>query len=103
MRIWQCSAEYYEKNRDLKERLTEFRAEIEGLKKEDRLSDHDKIHATNVQFGIDKYSSLRKVRLGLRRSSTSVLDLQCQVRFQLQSAGDIPRWLKTKAGFLGCA
>lgn len=41
--------------------MNEFRAEIECLKVEDRQSEHDRIHASNIQMGIDKYSTLRKV------------------------------------------
>ncbi|KAH7731905.1 moesin/ezrin/radixin protein [Aphelenchoides avenae] len=67
-------AEYYEKNQDLKDRLIEFRSKIEGLKKEDRLTDHDKIHATNVQYGIDKYSSLRKSGAGSTKSRVQMFD-----------------------------
>uniref|UniRef100_A0A0M3IIX7 ERM_C domain-containing protein n=1 Tax=Ascaris lumbricoides TaxID=6252 RepID=A0A0M3IIX7_ASCLU len=40
--------------------MSEFRAEIESLKVEDRQTEHDRIHAANVQKGIDKYSTLRK-------------------------------------------
>lgn len=54
-------AEYNEKTKQLKEKMSEFRAEIESLKVEDRQTEHDRIHAANVQKGIDKYSTLRKV------------------------------------------
>ncbi|EJW88300.1 hypothetical protein WUBG_00787 [Wuchereria bancrofti] len=40
--------------------MTEFRNEIESLKVVDRQSEHDRIHAANLQMGIDKYSTLRK-------------------------------------------
>ncbi|VDK42399.1 unnamed protein product [Anisakis simplex] len=54
-------AEYNEKTKQLKQKMSEFRAEIENLKVEDRQTEHDRIHASNVQKGMDKYSTLRKV------------------------------------------
>lgn len=54
-------ADYNEKKKSLQEKMTEFRNEIESLKVVDRQSEHDRIHATNLQMGIDKYSTLRKV------------------------------------------
>lgn len=54
-------ADYNEKKKSLQEKMTEFRNEIESLKVVDRQSEHDRIHATNIQMGIDKYSTLRKV------------------------------------------
>lgn len=56
-------ADYNEKKKSLQEKMTEFRNEIESLKVVDRQSEHDRIHATNLQMGIDKYSTLRKVIL----------------------------------------
>uniref|UniRef100_A0AC35THA0 Moesin/ezrin/radixin homolog 1 n=1 Tax=Rhabditophanes sp. KR3021 TaxID=114890 RepID=A0AC35THA0_9BILA len=52
--------EINEKNRALQERLHNFRLEIESLKRNEYLSEHDKIHEKNLQTGIDKYSALRK-------------------------------------------
>lgn len=53
--------DYSEKKHNLKERLTDFRAEIENLKREDRQTEHDRIHQFNIKSGFDKYSTLRKV------------------------------------------
>lgn len=39
----------------------DFRTEIEILKRENRQSDHDRIYTSNLNSGIDKYSTLRKV------------------------------------------
>ncbi|VBB31861.1 unnamed protein product [Acanthocheilonema viteae] len=58
--IEKSRADYNEKKKSLKEKMTEFRNEIESLKVVDRQSEHDRIHATNLQMGIDKYSTLRK-------------------------------------------
>ncbi|VDD90118.1 unnamed protein product [Enterobius vermicularis] len=55
------NAEFNERKKRLKEKMSEFRAEIESLKVEERQSEHDRIHAANVNMGIDKYSTLRKV------------------------------------------
>ncbi|MCP9257627.1 Merlin [Dirofilaria immitis] len=52
-------ADYNEKKKPSR-KMTEFRNEIESLKVVDRQSEHDRIHATNLQMGIDKYSTLRK-------------------------------------------
>ncbi|KAK0417471.1 hypothetical protein QR680_013029 [Steinernema hermaphroditum] len=58
-----------EKTRRFREKMSEFRQEIDMLKKEEKISDHDRIHANNIHLGFDKYSTLRR------------------------SAGDIPNWL----------
>lgn len=55
--------EYSEKNRTLRDRLLNFRAELEALKLEDRQTVHDQVYDTNLKSGIDKYSSLRKVEI----------------------------------------
>jgi hypothetical protein len=47
----------------LRESLAKFREEIEQLKKQDLESEHDRVHANNVQLGFDKYSVLRRVSL----------------------------------------
>ncbi|VDN24409.1 unnamed protein product [Gongylonema pulchrum] len=59
--IEKSRADYNEKKKSLQEKMNEFRNEIESLKVEERQSEHDRIHAANVQLGIDKYSTLRKV------------------------------------------
>ena len=56
-----CSIENNERNRKMRLNLQKFREDIESLKKLDVDSDYDRIHASNVQFGIDKYSALRRV------------------------------------------
>ncbi|VDN34983.1 unnamed protein product [Gongylonema pulchrum] len=58
--IEKSRADYNEKKKSLQEKMNEFRNEIESLKVEERQSEHDRIHAANVQLGIDKYSTLRK-------------------------------------------
>ncbi|TKR78360.1 hypothetical protein L596_019172 [Steinernema carpocapsae] len=58
-----------DKTRQFRDKMSEFRQEIDQLKKDEKLSDHDRIHANNLHLGFDKYSTLRR------------------------SAGDIPTWL----------
>lgn len=41
----------------------DFRNETELLKRENRQSEHDRIYTLNLNSGIDKYSTLRKVLL----------------------------------------
>uniref|UniRef100_A0A914ZVB4 Moesin/ezrin/radixin homolog 1 n=2 Tax=Parascaris univalens TaxID=6257 RepID=A0A914ZVB4_PARUN len=72
--IEKSRAEYNEKTKQLKEKMSEFRAEIESLKVEDRQTEHDRIHAANVQKGIDKYSTLRKSGAGSAKSRVQVFD-----------------------------
>lgn len=59
--INQSNEEYFQRNRDFRGKLAEFRKEIESLKVEDRQTDNDKIYENNIQKGWDKYSTLRKV------------------------------------------
>ncbi|CAD5215856.1 unnamed protein product [Bursaphelenchus okinawaensis] len=59
--IEKTKIENSERNRELKERLSHLRQEIDVLKKQDSITEHDRVHANNVQMGLDKYSALRKV------------------------------------------
>uniref|UniRef100_A0A0K0FC48 Moesin/ezrin/radixin homolog 1 n=1 Tax=Strongyloides venezuelensis TaxID=75913 RepID=A0A0K0FC48_STRVS len=61
-------------NKVLKDMLHEFRAEIESLKREEYLSEHDRIHEKNLQTGLDKYSVLRKSGAGSTKSRVQVFD-----------------------------
>ncbi|VDK72377.1 unnamed protein product [Litomosoides sigmodontis] len=72
--IEKSRADYNEKKKSLQEKMTEFRNEIESLKVVDRQSEHDRIHATNVQMGIDKYSTLRKSSAGATKTRVQVFD-----------------------------
>ncbi|MFH4981461.1 hypothetical protein AB6A40_008170 [Gnathostoma spinigerum] len=72
--IEQSRAEYKEKTKNLKEKLNEFRAELESLKVEERQSEHDRIHAANMNAGIDKFSTLRKSQAGTPKSRVQVFD-----------------------------
>ncbi|KAL4003688.1 Ezrin/radixin/moesin family protein [Acanthocheilonema viteae] len=72
--IEKSRADYNEKKKSLKEKMTEFRNEIESLKVVDRQSEHDRIHATNLQMGIDKYSTLRKSGAGATKTRVQVFD-----------------------------
>ncbi|KAI6201085.1 Moesin/ezrin/radixin-like protein 1 [Aphelenchoides besseyi] len=67
----QARNENNERNRDLRESLMKFREEIEQLKKQDADNDYDRIHANNLQFGIDKYSALRRSGAGTPRKRIS--------------------------------
>ena len=53
---------YNERAKHFKERLEEFRSEIEGLKREERLTEQDRQHMINLQRGLDKQGTLRMVR-----------------------------------------
>ncbi|VDN02033.1 unnamed protein product [Thelazia callipaeda] len=59
--IEKSRADYNEKKKSLQEKMNEFRDEMEILKVENRQSEHDRIHIANIQMGMDKYSTLRKV------------------------------------------
>uniref|UniRef100_A0A0N4Z9A6 Moesin/ezrin/radixin homolog 1 n=1 Tax=Parastrongyloides trichosuri TaxID=131310 RepID=A0A0N4Z9A6_PARTI len=61
-------------NKVLQDMLHEFRAEIESLKREEYLSEHDRIHEKNLQIGLDKYSVLRKSGAGSTKSRVQVFD-----------------------------
>ncbi|VDM63814.1 unnamed protein product [Angiostrongylus costaricensis] len=58
--------DFSEKARLFKERLNEFRNEIDAMKREDRQTEHDVIHAHNVQNGFDKFATLRMVGWGCK-------------------------------------
>ncbi|KJH50852.1 FERM PH-like domain protein, partial [Dictyocaulus viviparus] len=51
--------DFSEKARLFKERLNDFRNEIDAMKREDRQTEHDVIHAHNVHNGLDKFTTLR--------------------------------------------
>ncbi|VDM71368.1 unnamed protein product [Strongylus vulgaris] len=51
--------DFSEKARLFKERLDDFRNEIDALKREDRQTEHDVIHQHNVHNGFDKFTTLR--------------------------------------------
>ncbi|VDO39215.1 unnamed protein product [Onchocerca flexuosa] len=72
--IEKSRADYNEKKKSLQEKMTEFRNEIENLKVVNRQSEHDRIHATNLQMGIDKYSTLRKSGAGATKTRVQVFD-----------------------------
>lgn len=52
---------FAERSRQFKERLTEFRNDIDNMKREDRQTDNDREHSRNVQHGFDKMTTLRMV------------------------------------------
>lgn len=55
-------AEYNEKNQSLRERLLNFRTEMEALKREGTETENDRIFALKLKTGcFDKHSTLRKV------------------------------------------
>uniref|UniRef100_A0A915D4J1 FERM domain-containing protein n=1 Tax=Ditylenchus dipsaci TaxID=166011 RepID=A0A915D4J1_9BILA len=66
--------EYYIKNHNLKERLLNFRTEIERLKLEDKQSELDRIYSSNLHSGIDKYSTLRKSGAGSSKCRVKVYE-----------------------------
>lgn len=72
--IESTNADFNERKKRLKEKMCEFRAEIESLKVEERQSEHDRIHAANVTMGIDKYSTLRKSGAGPTKTRVQVFD-----------------------------
>lgn len=53
--------DFSEKGRLFKERLNDFRNEVDALKREDRQTEHDVIHAHNIHNGFDKFTTLRMV------------------------------------------
>uniref|UniRef100_A0A7E5A1B0 Moesin/ezrin/radixin homolog 1 n=1 Tax=Panagrellus redivivus TaxID=6233 RepID=A0A7E5A1B0_PANRE len=59
------SDEYRQRNLDFRTRLADFRREIEALKIEDRQTENDKAHESNLQNGLDRYASQRKSELDL--------------------------------------
>ncbi|PAV87959.1 hypothetical protein WR25_20246 [Diploscapter pachys] len=72
--------EYSEKARAFKDKLNQFRHEIEGLKKEDRQTEHDIIHQQNLQNGFDKNTTLRMMPSPQKRASASTTDSKIDVK-----------------------
>lgn len=68
------NADFNERKKRLQEKMSEFRAEIESLRVEERQSEHDRIHAANVDMGIDKYSTVRKSGAGSAKSRVQLFD-----------------------------
>ncbi|KAJ1363257.1 hypothetical protein KIN20_023084 [Parelaphostrongylus tenuis] len=66
--------DFSEKARLFKERLNEFRNEIDALKREDRQTEHDVIHAQNVQNGFDKFTTLRMSSRGAPKQRVEVFE-----------------------------
>ncbi|PIO57710.1 Ezrin/radixin/moesin family protein, partial [Teladorsagia circumcincta] len=54
-----CKHDFSEKARLFKERLDDFRNEIDAMKREDRQTEHDVIHIHNMHNGFDKFTTLR--------------------------------------------
>uniref|UniRef100_A0A1I7Y0A5 Moesin/ezrin/radixin homolog 1 n=1 Tax=Steinernema glaseri TaxID=37863 RepID=A0A1I7Y0A5_9BILA len=63
-----------EKTRRFREKMSEFRQEIDQLKKEEKVSEHDRIHANNLHLGFDKYSTLRRSGAGPAKSRVKVFE-----------------------------
>ncbi|KAE9414555.1 hypothetical protein Angca_007685 [Angiostrongylus cantonensis] len=66
--------DFSEKARLFKERLNEFRNEIDAMKREDRQTEHDVIHAHNVQNGFDKFATLRMSSRGAPKQRVEVFE-----------------------------
>ncbi|KAI1717283.1 ezrin/radixin/moesin family domain-containing protein [Ditylenchus destructor] len=62
------------KNKRIKERLMEFRNDLEKLKLEDKETELDRIYASNLQCGFDKYSTLRKSGAGSAKHRVKVYE-----------------------------
>ncbi|ETN74816.1 FERM PH-like domain protein [Necator americanus] len=70
-----CSRhDFSEKARLFKERLNDFRNEIDALKREDRQTEHDVIHAHNVHNGFDKFTTLRMSSRGAPKQRVEVFE-----------------------------
>ncbi|CAD5221821.1 unnamed protein product [Bursaphelenchus xylophilus] len=72
--IEKTKMENIERNRELKERLSHLRQEIDVFKKQDSITEHDRVHASNVQMGLDKYSTLRKSGAGPPKHRVNTFD-----------------------------
>ncbi|KAL6728790.1 hypothetical protein Aduo_010526 [Ancylostoma duodenale] len=68
--------DFSEKARLFKERLNDFRNEIDALKREDRQTEHDVIHAHNVHNGFDKFTTLRMHKSKSASSLESFYELE---------------------------
>lgn len=66
--------DFSEKARMFKERLNEFRSEIDAMKREDRQTEHDVIHIHNVHNGFDKFTTLRMSSRGAPKQRVEVFE-----------------------------
>uniref|UniRef100_A0A183C416 ERM domain-containing protein n=1 Tax=Globodera pallida TaxID=36090 RepID=A0A183C416_GLOPA len=69
-------SEYNERNHSLRERLVNFRAELELLKREGTDTENDRLFAQKMMagHGFDKFSTLRKSIIGSPKSRVKVFD-----------------------------
>ncbi|WKY00625.1 hypothetical protein Q1695_015000 [Nippostrongylus brasiliensis] len=66
--------DFSEKARLFKERLNDFRNEIDAMKREDRQTEHDVIHMHNVHNGFDKFTTLRMSSRGAPKQRVEVFE-----------------------------
>ena len=60
---------YLEKSKYLQDQLETFKSDIEDLKRDDKISEMDKLHRQQQNQGENKYSTIQKVRLSLGKPS----------------------------------
>ncbi|PIO65354.1 hypothetical protein TELCIR_12985 [Teladorsagia circumcincta] len=66
--------DFSEKARLFKERLDDFRNEIDAMKREDRQTEHDVIHIHNMHNGFDKFTTLRMSSRGTPKQRVEVFE-----------------------------
>ena len=65
---------YMEKSKYLQNQLETFRSDIEDLKRDDKITDLDKLHQQQQNQGENKYSTIQKVKRGSASSRVAFFE-----------------------------